>query len=72
MDKETVNRFLQDGASVCIQSLQTSVVAKLCQTPWYGLYLQTGQNILLNAHRLRTFASLTTRNGGSYIRVFTV
>ena len=34
--------------------------------------LHTGQNILLNACSLKIFASLTTRNGGSYIPVFTV
>ena len=34
--------------------------------------LHTGQNILLYASSLRTFASLTTRDGGSYIRDFTV
>ena len=37
-------------------------------------YLQTHQNTLLNVHSLKTFASLTMRNGGSYsyIRVFTL
>ena len=34
--KKPVNRFLQDGASAGIQSLQTSIVVKLCQTPWNG------------------------------------
>ena len=39
-----------------------------CPSP----YLHAGQNILLNACSLRTFANLTTRNGGSYIRICTV
>ena len=34
--------------------------------------VRTGQHILLNARSLGTFASLTTRNRGSYLRVFTV
>ena len=34
--------------------------------------LHPGQSILLNAHSLKTFASLTSKNGSSYIRVFTV
>ena len=42
------------------------------QSNFDGSTLQTGQNTLFNAHSLRTFASLTTKNGGSYIRVFTV
>ena len=35
-------------------------------------YLHTTQNILLNACSLRVFASLTAKNGESYIWVFTV
>ena len=35
--KKPVNRFLQDGGSAGIQSLQTSIVVKLCQTPSNGL-----------------------------------
>ena len=38
--KKPVNRFLQDGASAGIRSLQTSSVAKLRQTPWNGLLRQ--------------------------------
>ena len=34
--KKLINRFLQDGASAGIRSLQTSIVIKL-QTPWNGL-----------------------------------
>ena len=39
--KKPVNRFLQDGASASIWSLQTSIVMKLCQTPGDGLYMET-------------------------------
>ena len=35
-------------------------------------HLHTGQNILLYSSSVRTFASLTTRDGGSYISDFTV
>ena len=35
--KKPVNRFLQDGAAG-VQSLQTSIEIKLCQSPWNGLY----------------------------------
>ena len=31
--KKPMNRFLQDGTSAGIRSLQTSVVLKLCQMP---------------------------------------
>ena len=34
--KKPVNRFLQDDASACIRSLQTSIEIKLCQSPWNG------------------------------------
>ena len=37
LTKKPVNRFLQDGASACIQSLQTSIIIELCQTPENGL-----------------------------------
>ena len=42
-----------------------------CQLNYFSPYLHTGQNIL-NALSLRTFCSLTTRNSGSYRRLFTV
>ena len=35
--KKPVNRFLQDGESAGIQSLQISIVLKLCQIPSNGL-----------------------------------
>ena len=35
-------------------------------------YLQFGQNVLLNDRSLRTFASLTSKYDGSFMRVFTV
>ena len=36
--KKPVNCFLQDDASAGIQSLQTSIVTKLCQNPGDRLY----------------------------------
>ena len=34
--KKSVYRFLQDGASASIRSLQTSTEIKCCQSPWNG------------------------------------
>ena len=38
--KKPVNRFLHDGASAGIRSVQTSIEIKLCQSPWNGLYTE--------------------------------
>ena len=51
--EKPVNCFLQDGASVSMRSLQTSIVTKLCQMAWNGLqifWIEFGQN----AHQRRT------------------
>ena len=37
--QKPVNRFLQDGASAGIRSLQIPIIIKLCQTPENGLQL---------------------------------
>ena len=43
--QKPVNRFLQDGASASMRSLQTSIETKFCQIPWNGLYLD-GLNLI--------------------------
>ena len=46
--KKPVNCFLQDDASAGIQSLQTSIDIKLCESPWNGLhFVQKGESIVL-------------------------
>ena len=42
--KKPVNCFLQDDASAGIQSLQTSIVTKLCQNPGDRLHINAGEN----------------------------
>ena len=42
--KKPVNCFLQDDASAGIQSLQTSIVTKLCQNPGDRLCINAGEN----------------------------
>ena len=44
--KKPVNRFLQDGASAGIRSLQTTIEIKLSQSPWNGLQ-KTNHSIIL-------------------------
>ena len=54
--KKSVNCFLQDSASVGMQPLQTSIVIKLCQTPWIGLYVINSFSLLKRLTYQRAFS----------------
>ena len=63
--KKPVNHFLQDGASAGMQSLQTSILIKLCQTPWN--YVDSGRRE--TGSSLGRVGTISTINHGDNVNI---